>query len=147
MSNRHPVFMTCVAKADACYLRENGGYLQYRSGEKGEWKNLIKLSEIAPAALNAEAIVVAELLCSLAGRISALEKKLSGNLGDVTVDKITILRGVDQYGSDGNAVIRGTGAPNIIPNCAGQEYIDLSTNDHYKAKGNSAVPDWQKINN
>ncbi len=142
-----PFFMVCMAKADACYLRANLGWVQWKSGVNGEWQNLFEIAEIAPLAIDAEAATLAQAICALNARISALEEKLRGNLGDVMVNKIVINKGIDQYGSEGNTVLKGEGAPSVIPQYSGQEYIDTIEEDHYKSKGNTAVSDWQKINN
>jgi len=89
---------------------------------------------------------LAEVLSTLDARILSLETFIKGNLGDVTVNTINIIKGVNQYGSDGNAELKASGAPAAIPDYIGQQYTDTANGNIYKAKNNTAVADWVKIN-
>ena len=89
---------------------------------------------------------LAEVLSTLDARILSLETFIKGNLGDVTVNTINIIKGVNQYGSDGNAELKASGAPAAIPDYIGQQYTDTANGNIYKAKNNTAVSDWVKIN-
>jgi hypothetical protein len=89
---------------------------------------------------------LAEQINDLNARITSIEALLKSNLGDVTVNTINIIRGVNQYGSDGNAELKASGAPAAIPDYIGQQYTDTSNGNLYKAKNNTAVNDWVKIN-
>jgi len=89
---------------------------------------------------------LAEVLSTLDARILSLETFIKGNLGDVTVNTINIIKGVNQYGSDGNAELKASGAPAAIPDYIGQQYTDTANGNIYKAKNNTAIADWVKIN-
>jgi hypothetical protein len=89
---------------------------------------------------------LAEVLSVIDARISSPETFKKGNLGEITVDKINIIKGVNQYGSDGNAELKASGAPATIPDYIGQQYTDTTNGNIYKAKNNTAVADWVKIN-
>lgn len=89
---------------------------------------------------------LAEVLSTIDARILSLETFVKGNLGDITVNTINIIRGVNQYGSGGNAELKASGAPVVIPDYIGQQYTDTANGNIYKAKNNTAVADWVKIN-
>lgn len=90
--------------------------------------------------------ILAEIISILTARINALEELISGNLGDIEVNNLTINQGLNIHGSEGNHVLEGTTAPAIIPDFMLQGYVNTTNGDIYAAKNNTAVSDWVKIN-
>ena len=113
---------------------------------------IIEVQPIGEAGMSAMAAVwetnpyLAEIISILTARINALEELLSGNLGDIEVNNLTINQGLNIHGSEGNNVLTGTTAPADIPNHIFQGYVNTATGDLFISKNNSAVSDWVKIN-
>jgi len=90
--------------------------------------------------------ILAEILSVLVARLDAMEELLTGNLGDIEVNNLTINQGLNIHGSEGNNVLTGTTAPADIPNHIFQGYVNTATGDLFISKNNTAVSDWVKIN-
>ena len=90
--------------------------------------------------------ILAEIISILTARIDALEEQITGNLGDIEVNNLTINQGLNIHGSEGNNVLTGTTAPAVIPDHIWQGYVNTANGDLYISKNNTAVIDWVKIN-
>ena len=89
--------------------------------------------------------ILAEIISILTARINALEDLLSGNLGDIEVNNLTINQGLNIHGSEGNNVLTGATEPADIPDHIFQGYVNTANGDLYISKNNTAVLDWVKI--
>ncbi len=113
---------------------------------------IIELQPVGQADMTAMSAVwemnpyLAEILSVLVARLDAMEELLTGNLGDIEVNNLTINQGLNIHGSEGNNVLTGTTAPAIIPDFMLQGYVNTTNGDIYAAKNNTAVSDWVKIN-
>ena len=112
---------------------------------------IIEVQPIWEAGMSAMAAIwetnpyLAEIISILTARINALEDLLSGNLGDIEVNNLTINQGLNIHGSEGNNVLTGATEPAVIPDHIFQGYV-AANGDLYISKNNTAVSDWVKIN-
>ena len=112
---------------------------------------IIEVQPIGEAGMSAMAAIwetnpyLAEIISILTARINALEDLLSGNLGDIEVNNLTINQGLNIHGSEGNNVLTGATEPADIPDHIFQGYV-AANGDLYISKNNTAVSDWVKIN-
>jgi len=112
---------------------------------------IIEVQPIGEAGMSAMAAIwetnpyLAEIISILTARIDALEEQITGNLGDIEVNNLTINQGLNIHGSEGNNVLTGATAPANIPDHIFQGYVAANGN-LYISKNNTAVSDWVKIN-
>jgi len=113
---------------------------------------IIELQPVGQADMTAMSAVwemnpyLAEILSVLVARLDAMEELLTGNLGDIEVNNLTINQGLNIHGSGGNNVLTGATAPAVEPDHIWQGYVNTATGDLYISKNNTAVSDWVKIN-
>ena len=75
---------------------------------------------------------------------------LQNGLPSLRVEELTIARKLDAYIKEGNALISGAGAPDILPQYNGQEYFDTTNKVWYKASYTGTEPTasaWKQITN
>ena len=112
---------------------------------------IIELQPVGQADMTAMSAVwemnpyLAEILSVLVARLDAMEELLTGNLGDIEVNNLTINQGLNIHGSEGNNVLTGATEPADIPDHIFQGYV-AANGDLYISKNNTAVSDWVKIN-
>ncbi len=93
----------------------------------------------------------------LAAALAEHEEKINGiiegfrrGLPSLRVEELTIARKLNSYVTEGNAELRGAGAPTVIPRRNGQEYFDTTNNVWYKASYTGTAPTaaaWKPITN
>jgi hypothetical protein len=108
--------------------------------------------------------VLAEVIADLYGRLESLEKMLSGEIGSLTVGRLTVRRAIEGTDIEGGKDLRGAGAPSAsvlpekwdaktygewlgIPQFIGQTYDDTTNKIAYRAEGVTSVSDWRRITN
>jgi hypothetical protein len=108
--------------------------------------------------------VLAEAIADLYGRLESLEKMLSGEIGSLTVGRLTVRRAIEGADIEGGKDLRGAGAPSAsvlpekwdaetygewlgIPQFVGQMYDDTTNKIAYRAEGVTSVSDWKRITN
>jgi hypothetical protein len=108
--------------------------------------------------------VLAEVIADLYGRLESLEKMLSGEIGSLTVGRLTVRRAIEGADIEGGKDLRGAGAPSAsvlpekwdaetygewlgIPQFVGQTYDDTTNKIAYRAEGVTSVSDWRRITN
>lgn len=100
---------------------------------------VVEVDEVSAAAFN-------DLKAQVAGIIYALEH----GLPVLKVQQLTVLRRLDAYITEGNAMTNGAGAPTILPQFNGQEYFDTTNKVWYKASFTGTEPTaaaWKPITN
>lgn len=93
----------------------------------------------------------------LAAALAEHEEKINGiiegirrGLPSLRVEELTIARKLNSYVTEGNAELRGAGAPTVIPQRNGQEYFDTTNKVWYKASYTGTEPTaaaWKPITN
>jgi hypothetical protein len=91
--------------------------------------------------------VLAASIANLTTRLNFLETCVRDGFGELTVDTLNIIRGINQYDSKGSAVIIGSGTPSVIPNYIGQFYVNTTSNIAYIAVATDNAACWKQINN
>ena len=108
--------------------------------------------------------VLAEVIADLYARLESLEKMLSGEIGSLTVGRLTVRRAIEGADIEGGKDLRGAGAPSAsvlpekwdaetygewlgIPQFIGQMYDDTTNKIAYRAEGVTSVSDWKRITN
>ena len=108
--------------------------------------------------------VLAEVIADLYARLESLEKMLSGEIGSLTVGRLTVRRAIEGADIEGGKDLRGAGAPSAsvlpekwdaetygewlgIPQFIGQTYDDTTNKIAYRAEGVTSVSDWKRITN
>lgn len=94
-----------------------------------------------------EMLAIAQLLAVNSARLASLEAKLASGFGSISVDNLRVLHRLDDYSTEGNANLSGAGAPNFIPDKAGQRYRDTTNKIWYTALGCTSVSDWKADTN
>lgn len=86
--------------------------------------------------------VTANALVILKNRIDALEELLrEGIFGNIQIDNLDIV-GLFNIHDGTNMILKGSGAPTVVPDFIGQFYLDFTTPKLYASKGTSTTGDW-----
>ena len=86
--------------------------------------------------------VTAQSIVELKAEINALRTIITnGILGKIQINTLDIVDEFNIWGKS-NMILVGTAVPNIVPDFAGQVFINTTAKVAYTAKGNSSVSDW-----
>lgn len=79
-------------------------------------------------------------------RLSAIEERLNGNMGSISVDTIDVLRAINLHSANGNIFTEGTSAPSAAPDAPLLVYYNKTSGKVYLSVGTTSSSMWIMLN-
>lgn len=109
------------------------------------------MDEVAAAKADSADIIELEQILALVAidteaRLSAIEERLNGNMGSISVDTIDVLRAINLHSANGNTFTEGTSAPSAAPDAPLLVYYNKTSGKVYLSVGTTSSSMWIMLN-
>lgn len=108
------------------------------------------LRALVSGVLDTKLLVIAAAIVMLQQQVDGILNGIENGFPKLKTQQLTVVRRLDMYLAEGNAVVNGAGAPSILPEFNGQEYFDTTNKVWYKAAYTGTAPTasaWKQITN